>query len=189
MPPTSSQARLSRSPCRGRGSASRASASRSRASVFGPIPGTVRAGPRRPPREARRRCGCRAPARARPSASRQPEVAAEADEIGRELALEFCQLGDRRPSRRARAAVPRSPGRYRAARAPAQTSPAPRPGTPRRGSSRRRDGRRAPCTGSPRRARATTRTRPGGRRSADCPPAVVLLLRSALHPSGVLEVR
>ena len=71
-PPTSSRARLSSSPRRGRGSASRASASSSCASVFGPIPGHV-AQPAggAPPRGARRRCARRAPARSRPSASRR----------------------------------------------------------------------------------------------------------------------
>ena len=58
----------------------------------------------------------------------EPEVAAEADEAGRELALELGQLGDRRRSRRARAAAPRSPGRSRAARAPARSARARRPG-------------------------------------------------------------
>ena len=59
----------------------------------------------------------------------QPEVAAEADELGRELALELRQLGDRRRSRRARAAAPRSPGRSRAARAPARTRTSSATGT------------------------------------------------------------
>ena len=45
MPPTSSRARLSSSPRCGRGAASRASASSSRASVFGPMPGTARSRP------------------------------------------------------------------------------------------------------------------------------------------------
>ena len=71
MPPTSSRARLSSSPRCGRGSASRASASSSRASVFGPMPGH---GPQ-PPGGRRlaqlaRACGRRAPARSRPSAWR-----------------------------------------------------------------------------------------------------------------------
>ena len=60
----------------------------------------------------------------------EPQVAAEADEVGRELALELRQLGDLARSRRARAAAPRSPGRCRAARARDPTAPARRRAPP-----------------------------------------------------------
>ena len=52
---------------------------------------------------------------------------------------------------------------------PAGRARAPRPAPARRGSSRPPGGTRAACTGSPRRARAASRTRPAGRRSRRCP--------------------
>ena len=83
------------SPRLGRGSASRASASRRRASVFGPIPGTVRS---RPAAAASRSSSAVLTSSARASSTErfalEPEIAAEADQIGRELALELRQLGD-----------------------------------------------------------------------------------------------
>ena len=95
MPPTSSRARSSRSPRRGRGSASRASASSSRASVFGPIPGTVCSRPAAA--ASRSSSGVRMPSARAISTERlapEAEIATEADEAGRELALELGQLGD-----------------------------------------------------------------------------------------------
>ena len=94
-PPTSSQARLSSSPRCGRGSASRASASSSCASRLRPDP---RHGPQPPGRRRLAQLVGRADAERPRDLDRalraQPEVAAEADEVGRELALELRQLGD-----------------------------------------------------------------------------------------------
>ena len=95
MPPTSSQARSSSSPRCGRGSASRASASSSRASVFGPMPRTVR---RRPAAAASRSSSGGADAERPRDLDRafraEPEIAPEADERRGELALELGQLLD-----------------------------------------------------------------------------------------------
>ena len=191
MAPTSSRARLSSSPRRGRGSASRASASSSRASVFGPMPGTSAAGPAAA--ASRSSSAVRTPSARASSIERlraQPEVAPEADELGRELALELGQLGDL--ARLDELAQPRLDPRAD----PAQLAHPPVAHElgdrerPRRGSSRPRGGRRGPCTGSPRRARAATRTRPGDRRSRRLstghvqgrPPFHACQLSISIHP-------
>ena len=183
MPPTSSQARLSSRPCRGRGSPSRASASSSRASVFGPTPGTVR---RRPAAAASRSSSAVRTSSARAISTdrlrAQPEVAAEADEVGRQLALELGQLGDLagldqllEPARDPRpdAAQLAHPARGARGRRPGRACAADR--------LRRATVGARLCTGSPRPGRAARRTRPGDRRSARCPPPGVFLTRQCRH--------
>ena len=93
--PTSSRARLSRSPCLGRGRSSRASASSSSASVLAPIPGTSRSRP--DAAAARELVGGAHAERARQldrALGAQAEVAAEADEVRRQLALDLSELLD-----------------------------------------------------------------------------------------------
>ena len=174
MPPTSSRARFSSSPRLGRGSPSRASASSSRASVFGPIPGTLRS---RPVGRRRAKLVGRADAERPRELDRalraEPQVAAETDQVGRELALELCQLGDL--ARLDELAQPRLDPRADSAQlahAPDLTSSATGDGGAADRLGGATVGARA-CTGSRRRARATPRTRPAGRRSRGCPRTVV----------------
>ena len=96
MPPTSSRARGS-SDARAAAAAlgSRASASRICASSFGPTPGTVAQAPGRGRlAELLRRAHAERPRDLDRAPGGQPEVAAEPDQPGRELALELGQLRD-----------------------------------------------------------------------------------------------
>ena len=87
---------MSRSPCRGRGGSARASASSRRASVrrSDAARGPQAAGERGLAQLARRPHVERTGELQRPLRG-QPEVAAEADEVRRELPLELGELGDR----------------------------------------------------------------------------------------------
>ena len=121
IPPASSRARPSTRPRAARGAALAASASSSCASIFGPMPGTSAAGPPPRPRAAPRRRDAERPRDLdRPLRAPEAEVAAEADDARRQLALELGQLGDSpvSTSSRSRASMP---GRSRAARAPARS--------------------------------------------------------------------
>ena len=170
MPPSSSRARFSSRPRRGRGSSSRASASSSRASVFGPTPGH-RAEPARGGGLAQLVGGADAErardldgalgARARGSGRGRP---------GRARARARARRARRsRRSRPARAGAPRCPGRCRGSsrtRPPGRARP-PAPAAPRIVSAARRYARTVYGFASP--APAATRTRRGGRRSGRCP--------------------
>ena len=181
-PCTSSRARLSVSARCGRGPGGRASASRSCASVFGPTPGTSRS---RPAAAAARSSSTVSTPSARAmldaALRAQPEVAAEADEAGGELALELGQLRDVAGLDELAQLGPRCRGRSRAARARARPARAARPAAAWRGSSRPRAGTRGRCRGSPPPARAAWRSPPAGRRCARCPRDAVWPLRG---PAG-----
>ena len=94
MPPVSSRARGSVTRAAARLAGSRASASRICASIFGPTRAPRAAGPPRPPRGTPPACAPERPRDLDRAPRGQPEVAAEADQPGRELALELGQLGD-----------------------------------------------------------------------------------------------
>ena len=100
---------------------------------------------------------------------RDAEQRRDADELGQRLRLELVQLGDARPSRRAPAAAPRCPARFRPAPAPV---PAARVRTRRpasSGSDRPRGGTHARCSGRSRSGRGGPRRPRGARQGLRCP--------------------
>ena len=148
-PPSSARARLQRKrPGPGACSVSRASASSTRASVFGPTPGALA----QPPVRGRlaeflRRAHAEGAAICPRALGAQAEVAPQADEVGRQRALELGQLGDlpvcTSSSRRPAMLGTDAPQLAR----PSRGGPAPPPGARRRGSSRPPGGRPARCRG------------------------------------------
>ena len=170
-PRTSSRARSSSSPAR-RPRAPRASASSTRASVLGPTPGHRPQPPReRPPRGT-------PPASARPAPARSPPTASCVSPRKRPSPISS-GTSSRSSSRSSAISPVSTSSRSRASiAAPDPAQLAHLPGAdelgdvgPRRASSRPHGGRRGPSTGSPRPARAASRTRRAGRRCAGCPRA------------------
>ena len=170
MPPTRSQARLSHTPRGERASVSRASADTICASVLGPMPGTSR---RRPAAAASRSSpAVRILERAGDvdgALGAQPEVAAEADEVRHQVALELGELRDLSRGHELAQAAPRSRGRCPEARDRDRRRRARRPAPRCGGRSRPPAGRRGSCTDWRRRAPAPPRRRRAGRRSRRCP--------------------
>ena len=170
MPPTSSRARLSHRPRGERASVSRASADTICASVLGPMPGTSR---RRPAAAASRSSSAVRMSSARAMSidapGAQPEVAAEADEVGHERRARARRAPRSVPWPRARAGGPRSRSRCPEARDRDRRRRARRPAPRCGGRSRPPAGRRGSCTDWRRRAPAPPRRRRAGRRSRRCP--------------------